>query len=52
MGINCYQPSTCQKVIDDMGGPFAPSTAIAQALGDCGAGAGCGSLGCAVAVPL
>ncbi len=40
-GINCYQPSTCQKVIDATGGPSSASVAIAIPLFQCLASAGC-----------
>jgi hypothetical protein len=35
---NCYQPNTCQGVIDSNGGPGGPSFAKITSLGNCAAG--------------
>lgn len=40
-GTNCYAPTTCQKVIDQYGGPFGYSTALAQDFANCLFAASC-----------
>jgi hypothetical protein len=40
-GIGCYQPNTCQGVIDSFGGPFGPSTQKAVALAFCSSQSAC-----------
>lgn len=40
-GFNCYQPGTCQEVIDTFGGLTGSSTQNALGLGTCAASSGC-----------
>ena len=40
-GSGCYQPSTCQNVIDAFGGPGSTSTQLASNLYQCILGTGC-----------
>jgi hypothetical protein len=40
-GVDCYQPSTCQSVIDRWGGPLGDSTSLAMTLFSCLSGSAC-----------
>jgi hypothetical protein len=40
-GADCYQPSTCQSIIDEYGGVGSTSTSLAIPLFQCLQGAGC-----------
>jgi hypothetical protein len=42
-GIPCYQPATCQAVIDENGGPTGVPASIATILSDCVVAAACPS---------
>jgi hypothetical protein len=39
--VGCYQPATCQAVIDEWGGPTGSSVSVALSLDQCTEGSGC-----------